>query len=36
MFNKNTVLLKKVVEAICSIISAAFTEEDLEEGEEPL
>lgn len=36
IFNKNNALLKRVIETICAIISTPFTEEDLEEGEEPL
>lgn len=36
VFNKNTPLLKRVIEAICLIIATPFTEEDLEDGEEPL
>ena len=36
LFNKNTSLLKRVVEAICLIISTPLTEEDIEDGEEPL
>lgn len=36
LFNKNQALLKRVVEAICGIISQPFTEEDIEDGEEPL
>ncbi|EAR86075.2 karyopherin, putative (macronuclear) [Tetrahymena thermophila SB210] len=36
VFNKNTPLLKKVIESICLIIATPFSEEDLEDGEEPL
>ena len=36
IFNKNAVLLKQVIERICAVIATPFSEEDLEEGEEPL
>lgn len=36
LFNKNTALLKRVVEAICLIIATPLSEEDLEDGDEPL
>lgn len=36
IFNKNSALLKQVIERICAVIATPFSEEDLEEGEEPL